>query len=115
MIKQPDVLTEHIFGIAGRRFSRNSDDFAKILLFCNFPDPVSYQRLPTLLHALPGIAQKVLIQSLSDQGYEIRHCQIMPQELFSADRVIVSNSLMGEIPVLSSDGKPFLRCNIKSE
>ncbi len=67
--------------------------------------------VPTSPHVLPGIAQNVLIRSLSDQGYEIRHCRIMPEELFAADRVIVTNSLMGEVPVLSLDGKAILQCD----
>jgi para-aminobenzoate synthetase component 1 len=67
--------------------------------------------IPTSPHVLPGIAQNVLIRSLSEQGYEIRYCRIMPEELLSADRVILSNSLMGAVSVLSSDGKSVSQGN----
>ncbi|OQX19573.1 MAG: aminodeoxychorismate synthase, component I [Desulfobacteraceae bacterium IS3] len=61
--------------------------------------------VPKSDHVLPGIAQNIAISTLSERGYEISHSVISPDALFSADEVILTNSLMGAVPVLYLNGK----------
>jgi para-aminobenzoate synthetase component 1 len=60
---------------------------------------------PKSLHVLSGVMEKKVIQYLIEQEGLTEFRKIMPDELFSADQVIITNSLIGAIPVLSLDGK----------
>ena len=61
--------------------------------------------IPISLHVLPGIMQNRVSKLLKDSGFQLRASKILPEELFSADQVILTNSLMGAVPVESLDGK----------
>jgi para-aminobenzoate synthetase component 1 len=60
---------------------------------------------PQSPHVLSGVMKKQVIQYLVDQGYHKESRKIMPDDLFSADQVIMTNSLIGVVPALSLDGK----------
>jgi para-aminobenzoate synthetase component 1 len=49
--------------------------------------------------------ENVVCGHLENLGYEIKSKAIKPEDLFLADQVIVTNSLMGAVPVISFDGK----------
>jgi para-aminobenzoate synthetase component I len=57
------------------------------------------------LHVLPGIMETAVGELLSVWDYKIEKKIVAPQELFDVDEVLVTNSLMGTVPVLSLDGK----------
>lgn len=61
--------------------------------------------LPESPHALPGTMQKVVCKQLRRMGWNICRKRLMPADLFSADDVLLTNSLMGVVPVLSVDGR----------
>jgi para-aminobenzoate synthetase component I len=60
---------------------------------------------PESLHVLPGIMESVVGELLSVWDYKIEKKIVQPQELFNADEILITNSLMGTVPVLSLDGK----------
>jgi para-aminobenzoate synthetase component 1 len=47
--------------------------------------------------------QKTLCDILIEWGYKIEKKVIMPEDLLAGKEVIISNSLMGAVPVLSLD------------
>lgn len=59
---------------------------------------------PASPHVLPGIMEARIIQKLIGEGYQAQTRKIMPDAVFSADQVILTNSLIGVVPVLSLDG-----------
>jgi len=60
---------------------------------------------PISMHVLPGIMEKEICRLLSEWDYRLESRRIFPEDLFSMDQVIVTNSLMGAVPVLWIDGK----------
>ncbi len=60
---------------------------------------------PESLHVLPGIMDSLVCKLLADWGYTIETKAVPPTELFTVDEVLLTNSLMGAVPVLSIDGK----------
>jgi para-aminobenzoate synthetase component 1 len=54
---------------------------------------------------LPGIMEKQVIECFLQWGYVLETRNIIPEELFGADAVFITNSLIGAVPVLSLDGK----------
>ena len=65
--------------------------------------------IPVSPHVLPGIVQEKICDLLSGWGYKIKNKKVRPEDLFSADEVVVSNSLMGAVPALGIDGKRFAK------
>ncbi len=63
--------------------------------------------LPISRHVLAGVMEKQVVHQLAGQGYQIEKRNIMPRNLFSADTVILTNSLIGAVPALHLDGKPL--------
>jgi len=61
--------------------------------------------IPTSPHVLPGIMENAAIRILSEWGFQREKRILTPDDLFSADQVILTNSLMGAVPILSLDGK----------
>jgi para-aminobenzoate synthetase component 1 len=59
--------------------------------------------IPDSEHVLPGIMQKTLCGILVEWGYKIEKKVIMAEDLLAGEEVIISNSLMGAVPVLSLD------------
>ena len=60
---------------------------------------------PVSLHVLPGIMEKVVCTLLAGWGYRIENKKVHLEDLFSFDEIMITNSLMGAVPVLSIDGK----------
>jgi para-aminobenzoate synthetase component 1 len=60
---------------------------------------------PKSLHVLPGVMEKQVLGYLLGQGFQVETRKIMPENLFSVDQVIITNSLIGAVSVLSLDGK----------
>ncbi len=60
---------------------------------------------PTSPHVLGGVMEKQVIACLRRMGYEIKAQRLMPAELFSADAVILANSLIGAVPVIALDNE----------
>ncbi len=56
--------------------------------------------------ALPGIMEKQVIECLLQWGYGLETRGIAPDELYEADAVILTNSLIGAVPALSLSGRP---------
>jgi len=59
--------------------------------------------LPDSAHCLPGIMQQVVCDFLKKTGYEIKQKKFKLKNLFDADMVFITNSLIGALPVLSID------------
>jgi para-aminobenzoate synthetase component I len=67
---------------------------------------------PHSAHVLPGVMEKQVIRCLEGQGYEIVTRRLALEDLFTADGgVILTNSLIGAVSVLSIDGKPLRHCD----
>lgn len=60
---------------------------------------------PESPHVLSGIMETAVIRQLVKWGFSIETRKVMPREVFLADQVLLTNSLMGAVPVLSFDGK----------
>lgn len=60
---------------------------------------------PASAHVLPGVMEKQVLAWLADHGYGIKHQRISPEHLSGADAVILTNSLMGAVAVLSVEGR----------
>jgi len=61
--------------------------------------------IPKSLHVLPGIFQSAVTDLLTGWGYHCKHQKIFPKDLFDAEGVIITNSLMGAVPIIELDGK----------
>ncbi|MCP4024224.1 MAG: aminodeoxychorismate synthase component I [Desulfobacteraceae bacterium] len=61
--------------------------------------------LPASDHVLSGVTQKAMLKILSNKGYVIEKQKISKQDLSCFANIMVSNSLMGAVRVLSVDGK----------
>ncbi len=56
-------------------------------------------------HALPGVMENAVCRYLQQKGYKFCEENIRPEDLFSADGILLTNSLMGAVPALSLNGK----------
>ncbi|MCD6560226.1 MAG: aminodeoxychorismate synthase component I [Deltaproteobacteria bacterium] len=61
--------------------------------------------MPASPHVLPGVMQAEVFELLSSRGYGIEKKKVKKNDLFSFDDILVSNSLIGVLPVLSIDGR----------
>ncbi len=60
---------------------------------------------PESLHVLPGIMESIVDKLLLSWNYKVETKIVRPQELLNVDEVLITNSLMGAVPVLSLDRK----------
>ncbi|MDA8402685.1 MAG: aminodeoxychorismate synthase component I [Desulfobacteraceae bacterium] len=65
---------------------------------------------PESPHVLPGVMEKQVLRYLKKTGYAVHTRKMMPAELFLADVVLVTNSLMGVVPMLGLGGKKLSVC-----
>jgi len=77
-------------------------DTANIILLRN-----RHAWLPRSAHVLPGIMVRKVEDVLSRDGFAVSTAAIHPRDLFTMDVVLLSNSLMGVVPVLSLDDAPL--------
>ena len=55
--------------------------------------------LPESDHVLPGVTQATVTAAMTGQGYAIRYEQMTPEALASYPNVLLTNALMGAVPV----------------
>lgn len=67
--------------------------------------------LPVSSHVLSGVMVKHVANQLLQWGYTFENKRLRPEDLVEADTVILTNSLMGAVPVVSLDGKSLNRHN----
>jgi len=60
--------------------------------------------VPASPAVLPGIMQQVVCRGFMDRGFQIERKRVLPEDLFAADRVLITNSLIGAVPMISLDG-----------
>ena len=60
---------------------------------------------PWSSNVLPGIMEKAVADLLKGWGYDLKKRAVEPQDLFKADQVLITNSLIGAVPVLRINGK----------
>lgn len=65
--------------------------------------------IPESVHVLPGIMQAKALEALSKTGFACTRRQLYPEDLFRADAVLVTNSLLGVVAAGSLDGKGINR------
>jgi len=63
--------------------------------------------LPVSDHVLSGVTLKAVVHIFKNKGFAIKEQKISRQELDTFSNVILTNSLMGAVKVLSIDGKPI--------
>lgn len=59
---------------------------------------------PASPHVLPGIMQSKVCELLLGWGYSVEKKNVRPEELFTFDNVLITNSLIGALPALAVDG-----------
>ncbi len=59
---------------------------------------------PVSPHVLPGVMEQAVCSDLGHRGYRIRKVCLRPEDLYAADQILLTNSLMGAVPVLAVDG-----------
>lgn len=62
--------------------------------------------LPASDHVLPGIMQQQVAAYLAGSGYLVEKRKVMPEDLFAFDAILLTNALMGAVPVIGIDGHP---------
>jgi len=60
---------------------------------------------PASPHVLPGVMEQAVCRQLKSWGYQITLSKLEPSDLFDQDEVVLTNALMGAVPVLSLDGR----------
>ena len=60
--------------------------------------------------ALPGVMADAVCRQLIKWDYKIRHQPVRPEMLHSAEQVVITNALMGAVPVCTLDTED-LPCN----
>lgn len=65
--------------------------------------------LPLSPFVLPGIMSGRITGFLSQKGYDIVKALIRPGDFFTVDLVLMTNALIGAVPILALDGKPLPR------
>lgn len=64
--------------------------------------------VPDSNHALPGVMLNSVMALLSRSGYDIRFEKIFPDDFCRLRNIVLTNSLMGVVPVLSIDRHPVV-------
>jgi para-aminobenzoate synthetase component I len=59
--------------------------------------------IPKSLHVLPGIYQSAALDLLSAWGYQCENQKVFPNDMVDADMIILTNSLMGAVPIIYFD------------
>jgi para-aminobenzoate synthetase component 1 len=61
---------------------------------------------PLSPHVLPGVMERCACRELEALGFRIERKPMYPVDLYSADQVLLTNALMGVVPVLRLDDTP---------
>ena len=62
---------------------------------------------PRSSHVLPGVMQAAVCRRLQALGFSIEDRTLLPDALWEADMVLLTNALMGAVPALSLDNRPL--------
>jgi para-aminobenzoate synthetase component 1 len=62
---------------------------------------------PRSSHVLPGVMQAAVSRRLHAIGFSTQDRTILPDALWDADMVLLTNSLMGAVPAMSLDNRPL--------
>lgn len=62
--------------------------------------------LPVSEHVLPGVMQKILINAMARQGFQIVHQKIPLKKRTTFSNLLATNSLMGVVKIRQLDGNP---------
>jgi para-aminobenzoate synthetase component I len=65
--------------------------------------------VPASDHVLPGITSDAAIRAMEQQGYVIEHRPFFVRDLASCAQVVLTNALMGAVPVNHVDGIPIVQ------
>ena len=60
---------------------------------------------PRSPHVLPGVMENVVCEILGQWGFQMENQRVRIEDLFEFDQILVTNALLGAVPVLSIDGK----------
>ena len=60
---------------------------------------------PVSLHVLPGIMNSVVCKLFAKWGFRIKSKRVFLDDLFTFDEIMITNSLIGAVPVLNIDKK----------
>jgi para-aminobenzoate synthetase component 1 len=63
--------------------------------------------IPSSEHVLPGVMQDKVLQILSSLGYYLERQNFKMQDLYKAKYAILTNSLLGAVPIIAVDNIPF--------
>jgi para-aminobenzoate synthetase component I len=63
--------------------------------------------LPVSAHVLPGVMERRVIDFFKEKGYPVRRQPMKPEDLQRADRVFLTNSLMGCVAVAKLGNNPL--------
>jgi para-aminobenzoate synthetase component 1 len=64
---------------------------------------------PISPHVLPGIMEEKVCELLLSWGYKVERKRLLKEDLFSADKVLVTNSLIGAVPIIAIDSEDLKR------
>ena len=59
---------------------------------------------PDSPHVLPGVMEAAISRHLTARGYAVKRAKVWPEDVLDQDQVLLTNALMGAVPVLSLDG-----------
>ena len=59
---------------------------------------------PDSPHVLPGVMEAAISRRLTAWGYAVKRFKVWPEDILDQDQVLLTNALMGAVPVLSLDG-----------
>ncbi len=62
--------------------------------------------VPASAHVLPGIMEREVCGWFTRKGWQVLRKSVTPDGILKANQVLLTNSLMGTVPVLSLDGGP---------
>ncbi len=62
---------------------------------------------PLSPHVLPGVMEERVCRELQARGYKVERKPMFPVDLYSADQVLLTNALMGVVPVIQLDDTPL--------
>lgn len=63
--------------------------------------------VPESPHALPGVTQRMACRFLESNGASLRRMPVDAASLHEYDAILLTNALMGAVPVVALDGSPF--------
>ena len=62
---------------------------------------------PLSPHVLTGVMEERVCRELKERGYKVERKPMFPVDLYSADQVLLTNALMGVVPVIQLDDTPL--------